>query len=51
LDLVARGFKIPKENILVRWVPNTILIHAHRGAYGITVEATMERETNKKYEE
>ncbi|MDR0675167.1 MAG: DegV family protein [Mycoplasmataceae bacterium] len=43
LSSVAQGFKIPRENILVRWVPNAILIHAHRGAYGISVETTIQR--------
>jgi hypothetical protein len=31
-------------------VPNTILIHTHRGAYGVSVEATIEHQPSKHEE-
>jgi DegV family protein with EDD domain len=47
LELIADGFKFPKDKIQIRWVPNTILIHAHQGAYGVSIEASIEHQPSK----
>ncbi|MDR2369300.1 MAG: DegV family protein [Mycoplasmataceae bacterium] len=46
LDFISQGFNFPREKILVRWVPSVVLIHAHRGAYGLTIETTIERKVH-----
>ncbi|MDR1234833.1 MAG: DegV family EDD domain-containing protein [Mycoplasmataceae bacterium] len=42
INLLAEGFKFPKDKIAVRWLPNVVLIHAHRGAYGVSLESSIE---------
>jgi hypothetical protein len=45
--MIVDFFKIQKEKIIVRWIPNAVLIHTHRGAYGLCVEATIEHKLSK----
>ena len=37
LDYISEYLNYPKKKIITRWVPNIILSHARKGAYGITI--------------
>ncbi|MDR0985984.1 MAG: DegV family protein [Mycoplasmataceae bacterium] len=48
LNEISNSFNYPKEKILIRFIPNCVLCHTHRGAYGISIETSLLRK-NKEY--
>ncbi|MDR0740005.1 MAG: DegV family EDD domain-containing protein [Mycoplasmataceae bacterium] len=50
INLLSEGFMFPKEKIVIRDLPNIVLIHTHRGSYGVSLETNIEHKI-KKYDD